>query len=179
MPATGPVTIEGKARSAMNAQVHGLTSRRFELLPGEDPAEFELLVLRLRQEWAAMGPGPVELVERLATAEWRLVRARALEARLLVDTTLDDAARPQRLATFGRYIRGIERTMSEARRELRQLSRDCDAPMSPDDPRVLALESRHAALCPPPAPSSSPPTSLNRAQRRRLEAAERQRLRAA
>ena len=39
MPATGPVTIEGKARSSMNAQIHGLTARRFELLPDEDPVE--------------------------------------------------------------------------------------------------------------------------------------------
>jgi hypothetical protein len=116
MPATGPVVLEGKARSAMNAQVHGLTSRRFELLPGDGPAEFELLVLRLRQEWAAMGRG---------RSSW------------------SGASSPPSggWSVPGRSRRGFWST-------------------------------RHSTM--PPAP-----TSLNRAQRRRLEAIERQRPRAA
>jgi hypothetical protein len=196
MPATGPVTIEGKARSSRNATVHGLTASSFELLPGEDPVAFELHVIRLRASWSAMDDDTVELVERLASAEWRLARARRLEGRAVLDETLEEEARARRLATYGRYIRAIERSMIEARRELLHLKEERRLIVAPDDPAIEALADRYEELmagepeipahalpdrevkaAPPPSDRPVPPlaptlplVTPNRAERRRQQA---------
>ena len=43
---TGPKSVEGKAKSAMNALKHGLKSKQI-ILPNENPLEFD----QLRQRW--------------------------------------------------------------------------------------------------------------------------------
>src|SRR4051794_7565161 len=106
MPATGPVTVEGKARSSQNALRHGLTAGKFVLLPDEDPDEFAAACERLRQEWQPASDTQAELVERFAVQHWRLMRAIALESRLQADPDLDDEAHLKRVVVVGRYVRG-------------------------------------------------------------------------
>ncbi|HET6470071.1 MAG TPA: hypothetical protein VFG43_16980 [Geminicoccaceae bacterium] len=179
MPATGPVTPEGKARSAMNAYAHGLTAKSFKLLPDEDPVEYELLVLRLRAEWAPEGEDELVLVEKLACDHLRLARALGLETALYEDAGLDADRRSLRVATLGRYVRGIERGMAEARKELARLQKARGPVVKrADDPGIVALEQRYAALLgadPPAAPVvPAPPRPPNRAERRRMAAFARQ-----
>ncbi len=79
----GPNTPEGKARSSMNALKHGLRSKRFLLLPEEDPEDFASLVSDIR---AAYGPeDAVELahVEAIAVAMWREIRADRVETEVM------------------------------------------------------------------------------------------------
>ncbi len=79
----GPKTPEGKARSSMNALKHGLRSKRFLLLPEEDPEDFASLVADIR---AAYGPeDAVECaqVEAIAVAMWREIRADRVETEVM------------------------------------------------------------------------------------------------
>jgi hypothetical protein len=89
----GPATPEGKARSALNALRHGLRARRFTLLPHEDPAEFEALAAATRQAYRPACAVERELVEALAVALWREIRADRLEAEILADIPPVDDSR--------------------------------------------------------------------------------------
>lgn len=110
----GPRTPEGKARSALNALRHGLRARRFCLLPHEDPAEFEALARAARAAYRPSDPIERELVEAIAVALWREIRADRAEAEALADippadgsrscgTDLGDREHRARLETLMRY----------------------------------------------------------------------------
>ncbi len=71
---TGPTTPAGKARVGFNALTHGLLAKEV-VLPGEDRAEFEGLVARLREHYNPVGPIEEILVEQAAVAHWRGARA--------------------------------------------------------------------------------------------------------
>ena len=64
----GPKTPEGKARSSMNALKHGLRSKRFLLLPEEDPEDFASFVSDIRAAY-----GPEDAVESAMSrrSRWR------------------------------------------------------------------------------------------------------------
>lgn len=89
----GPKTPEGKARSAMNALRHGLRARHFALLPHEDPAEFAALARATREAYRPRCPVERELVEAIAVALWREIRADRIEAESLADIPPADSAR--------------------------------------------------------------------------------------
>src|SRR5918911_5576219 len=76
----GPVTPEGKARSAQNATRHNLRGAAFRLLPGEDRAEFEALLAELVERHAPADDPERACVEEIAFARWRLLRVASLEA---------------------------------------------------------------------------------------------------
>ena len=71
---TGPRTPEGKARSAMNALKHGLTSRGGPF-PGEDPNEFTDHQLQMSRDLDPNGPVEAFLAERICRLSWFLLRA--------------------------------------------------------------------------------------------------------
>ena len=79
---TGPRTLAGKRRSAMNALTHGLTGRA-ALLPSEDPAAFERHSREFLDEYKPEGATEKQLVQELIDTSWRLNRVPALEAELL------------------------------------------------------------------------------------------------
>ncbi len=84
----GPVTPEGKARSAANAPIrHGLASRERAVhgicLSNENPAEFMLLYDALAQEHAPVTTTEHLTVHEMAVCRWRLHRAWAMESALL------------------------------------------------------------------------------------------------
>jgi len=70
---TGPRTLEGKARSSLNAVRHGLLARD-AVLPDEDPAAYRELLAALEEEYQPDGPTRTFLVQQLASAQWRLQR---------------------------------------------------------------------------------------------------------
>ena len=83
----GPVTPEGKAKSALNAITHGLTATGL-VLTTESKEKYEAQLAAYRDESDPQGPTENFLVNQLAAAEW--LQRRALEmitARL--DVTMD------------------------------------------------------------------------------------------
>ena len=75
----GPVTPEGKARSADNSRRHGLTAASI-VLPGESAADFQLLLADYMDQFQPQTAVEAELVEVMAAARWRLRRLLAIEA---------------------------------------------------------------------------------------------------
>ena len=77
----GPVTPEGKARSAANSRRHGLAAASI-LLPGESPEYFQLLRADFIHQFQPRTAVETDLVEVMAIARWRLRRLLAIEAHL-------------------------------------------------------------------------------------------------
>src|SRR5690242_8113048 len=81
----GPVTDAGKARSRLNALKHGLRAAGFALLPDENAAAFRALLARVRATYVPRDPVEAHLVEGIAVAQWRELRADRLEADVMAD----------------------------------------------------------------------------------------------
>src|SRR3954467_266822 len=71
----GPKTPEGKARSAMNAQRHGLRARTFGILPGEEQAEWAQHLAELQAGYGPIDDVEPKLGEAIAAAMWNEIRA--------------------------------------------------------------------------------------------------------
>jgi hypothetical protein len=101
---TGPRTPEGKARSSLNAVVHGLAARR-QVLPNEDRRAFDAFARALRQDLRPAGAVQALLVEEVIEAAWKLRRAAAAQERVVRHALLRyaGAARKQAL-TPGRLL---------------------------------------------------------------------------
>jgi hypothetical protein len=74
----GPITPEGKARSARNATRHGLTGKTV-VLTTEDPAQFDELLDDYVKEYSPATRLQLDLVHELAACRWRLQRLWAIE----------------------------------------------------------------------------------------------------
>src|SRR3954447_12615220 len=70
-----PNAPEGKARSSMNAQRHGLRARSFGILPGEEQAEWAEHLADLRAGYGPVDATEEKLVAAIATAMLNEVRA--------------------------------------------------------------------------------------------------------
>jgi hypothetical protein len=75
---TGATTIEGKAKSSMNALKTGLTGHTV-LLPGDDAELYEAKLLHYVEAFNPVGEKETALVQALADTEWRLARIPGLE----------------------------------------------------------------------------------------------------
>ena len=80
MKSTGPRTPEGKAASSKNRLAHGLCSSSL-LIRGESPEEFEALHDEFVGAYRPATPEEKILTDQLAEAQWRLNRARRVEAK--------------------------------------------------------------------------------------------------
>src|SRR5947209_6294448 len=83
----GPLTPEGKARSAMNAISHGLTANVL-VLTTESNEKYEALLASYRDEYDPQGQTENDLVEELTAAKWLQRRALAMITAVL-DVTMD------------------------------------------------------------------------------------------
>ena len=79
----GPKTLEGKARSSGNALRHGLRARGFGVLPSEDPAAFARHAAAVAAVYAPRDEVELRLVESIAVAMWKELRADRIEADVL------------------------------------------------------------------------------------------------
>lgn len=181
----GPRTPEGKAKSALNALRHGLRARHFALLPHEDPAEFEALARATRAAYRPTCAVERELVEALAVALWREIRADRMEAEVLADIPPADASRTcgsdlsdeRHRASFALLLRyraqasGAVRRAQEALRRHRALRAEAAAapenrtnefPTAPDRPNDVPTPAAEPASAEDPLPeAAAPPPRLD------------------
>ena len=197
----GPKTPEGKARSRMNAVRHGLRARTFALLPEESPAEWALHLADLRACYGPVDAAEEKLVAAIAAAMWNEIRAdRTLVetmARIPHGADLGEPAHARAMGTALRYMSAAGMATQRAQRAFlahRKAKRQGLVLPAAEPAQPLALEIRTYDLsassaaqsaaadrtndfAEPSRPRRVPPTevpSLNRQQRRRLEALARQ-----
>jgi len=84
---TGPTSPEGKARSARNAEKHGMYTNAV-LLHHESAEDFAALRDEYYTQFAPTTRAESDLVDRLIAATWRLRRLTALESAAM-DHTID------------------------------------------------------------------------------------------
>jgi hypothetical protein len=82
LKSTGPRTLEGKARSALNSLKHGLTAST-PIKPGEDPAEFNLFQDGMLEELNPLTVEQFNRAQALIEVSWKLHRYRITEAIVL------------------------------------------------------------------------------------------------
>src|SRR5688572_28955779 len=111
---TGPVTAEGKTRSARNALRHGLTAKN-PLLPEEDREEYKRHCETYLARFAWRDECERQLIQRMADIEWRLLRVPHIEAALM------QAGEFAALANIAMYEQRLQRTKEKALAHLREL----------------------------------------------------------
>src|SRR5205085_2383660 len=100
--------------------------------PGEDPAQYDELRQDLLATYVPANAAEALLVEELATASWRLLRARRQETLILQKLVGDNAdcdagfatafiEKPKEIARLTRYITSIERAYYRAIAKLEQI----------------------------------------------------------
>ena len=183
----GPVTADGKARSARNAVRHGLSGRTFFLLPDEDPEEFAAHEAEWLATWRPRDQAEREAALAAVRAMWREIRGDRLEAQVLTglfaagkiaDAAEREAARAaafRELAMLLRYQARIARELRAARAALDELRQRRLVAPRPDEPEPRPAAAATTAPIPPTPVRSEPEPALNRHQRRALAALSRRR----
>jgi len=126
---TGPRTAAGKARSGRNHTTHGLSSKEFVVLPG-DEQEFDELMTALHESVLPQGALESDLFTHLAHASWTLRRCRRAEAQLQVEAPgsfSDLLLAPEfdaRLRAIQLFAQRAERTYHRTLKELKALQND-------------------------------------------------------
>jgi hypothetical protein len=129
---TGPITPEGKARSAQNALRHGLLAKQL-LIGNESAANFQALFDILVHRFAPVDDFELSMIEELASAYWRLRRAWCVETEMLetsmekqpsrrqiarMAAAFDELAADNRLNLLHRYETRLHRMYQRALQNL-------------------------------------------------------------
>ncbi len=117
----GPSSPEGRAISSQNATRHGLLSQSL-LLDGESKERFDLLLASLRDEFQPRTNTEANLVETLATARWRQLRACALECAIINEEIRNQAQNTEHLDPATRAATAI-RTLGDHSSQLEIINR--------------------------------------------------------
>lgn len=141
---TGPRSVEGKTASRFNALKTGIQAKS-QVIPGEDPVEFEELVAGYHRQFPAATPLERFLVDTLARAEWQLRRLQTVEARLWEQSLSAEvpglgAAYESHLQTFTRLHRRIEALERSYYKALHQIEQLHNEDLAAEEP--LPLDTR-------------------------------------
>jgi hypothetical protein len=152
----GPVTPEGKARSAANSRRHGLASASI-VIAGESDQHFKLLRADYVNQFQPQTAVETDLVEVMAIARWRLRRLLAIEAHLFelemlscqkeIDEEFDGTEHDDRLAFVFKRLTGQGNSVALLIRYEASLNRSFDKALK----QLLLLQSNR-----PPAPPEPP-----------------------
>jgi hypothetical protein len=120
---TGPVTDAGKEVSSQNARTHGCSSTEFNILPEEDPNDFDRLIERISAEMRPVTEHESFLVGLMAQARWKRGRIQNHEMDLL-DQLISGEPVEAKIALMMRYAANAERSYYKAHREFTQSRRE-------------------------------------------------------
>ena len=118
----GPKTEEGKKASSRNAFKHSLYSQQL-VVPGEDPAEFDELRAKLRDEHQPANTTEEILVDELAQHYWRMRRIRAQEVKTWQKGFEGPPDYPK-IEFFARALTSAERSFHKTLTALQKLQKD-------------------------------------------------------
>lgn len=157
---TGPRTAGGKAASARNSTDHGLCSKDFVILEGQDQ-EFSDFMDDLRAAIQPAGAIELDLYAQHAHASWGLRRCRRAEVACQLDPRCNGTDpllnynMANRLKRIDLYARRAERTYHKTLKELQALQtiRLSIEILAPDETTIDPL---------PPLPTLVNPLHLNR-----------------
>lgn len=140
----GPITPEGKARSAKNSLKHGLSGQTV-VIPGESQEEFDILYADLVAHYRPSGEMETDLVFEIASSRWRLRRVQQMESDFYTtairvkqealgpESTVEEARaqvfyelamNPKPLNLFHRHSTRLRRSYEKALKELHQLQQE-------------------------------------------------------
>jgi hypothetical protein len=144
---TGPRSVEGKARSSMNALKTGIDARS-QTIPGEPISQLEDLTDEYYQRFCPTTPEQRMLVDTLIDCEWLLRRFRRVEGQMwenpIFEITFAKAFRDDsdHFARLQRRIDATHRNYRNALHELQRLQAEEavePAPAPVTEPASLAL----------------------------------------
>ncbi len=143
---TGPVTIEGKSRSAQNARRHGFTAKHLTITP-EDRAAFIALETTLRLDTRPANSLEEEIFHRILTHTWNLRRIESFECLILAETDplAETNTHDSQLERYARYRRDLERGLYRAIKELSKLQTE-RAALAQQHPDVVKAVREHVPL---------------------------------
>jgi hypothetical protein len=172
----GPVTPEGKAKSALNAITHGLTASTL-VLSTESKERYEALLASYREKFDPDGPIENDLVEEIVAAKWQQRRVASMIT-ALIDVAMDrmeteirnefenidnavrtalafdkQAQQSGTLALLNRYATRHARDYHRALNQLRQIQSECEA-----GPRPAAGSQPAKTPAQPDPPAAPEPT---------------------
>ena len=152
---TGPKTPEGKAHVCMNSLRHGMRARAV-VLPNENEGRFHQLCDELEAEWQPQSTTEMALLEKMAIAQWKLVRAERREAVICgIYPDEKQEAMLEPLAKFQeRFERAFFRSLSELEK-LQKIRRQTAPPPSKEAPSATPPEPEYP-LGPPQPPQDAP-----------------------
>jgi hypothetical protein len=96
---TGPKSLAGKARAALNAFRHGLATKRI-LVHGEEAVEFERTRTSMLDHYQPLGQEQTDLFDDMFSAFWRMRRAQNFEQALFEIGMTDQEWWSRSLASF-------------------------------------------------------------------------------
>jgi hypothetical protein len=179
---TGPRSLQGKARSSMNALKSGIDAQS-QIIRGENVAALDALAVDYYHRFHPTTPEQRMLVDTLVDAEWLLRRFRKVEAQLWEKEALS-AYKPNQdvilaqaywsgVDRFARLQRRIDTAHKNYRTALQELQRlQAEEVLAPDPdpaPEPTLASSRNQTTKPsngfvpqttPPEPIDTPPHSL-------------------
>jgi hypothetical protein len=137
---SGPRTPEGKANVSMNSLRHGMRARAV-VLRTENEGRFHQLCDELEAEWQPQTPTEMALLEKMAVAQWKLVRAERRET--IIRDVYPDEKQEAMLEPLAKFQERFERAFFRALRELEKLQkirRQTAAPPAKEAPSAPAPE---------------------------------------
>jgi hypothetical protein len=166
---TGPRSLQGKARSSMNALKSGIDAES-QIIRGENVAALDALAADYYHRFHPTTPEQRMLVDTLIDAEWLLRRFRKVEAQLWEKEALSAYKPNQDVILAQAYWSGVDRFARLQRRidtahknyrtslqELQRLQAEETVDPDPDPVPAPAPEPAHAA---PPNQPVKPPNGF-------------------
>jgi hypothetical protein len=174
----GPVTPEGKAKSAGNSLKHGLSSNKIVVLATENQEDCDILFNEFIELFHPVNTPERELVDQMVSARWRMRRLRSMETEIF-DMRVEEhgmfnkerhekrtperkqavafqslANTTQTLTQLTRYESRLERSYERAVDSLNKLRAQ---PQPPTEPRPVGSEEPQTTptvVYPQPAPQT-------------------------
>ena len=120
---TGPRTPEGRERVSQNACTHRLFAQD-PVLPHEDRSAYEALQLQFKESRKPKGALEEQLVQTLASLQWRLNRCLHIEACILEDESLSTMEQLDALAKYSLYEGRLRRSFQSTLKQLCDMQSD-------------------------------------------------------
>ena len=149
---TGPTTPEGKARSAMNSQIHGLCAKHNVIGP-EEQSDFDRMATNYVLELMPNSAVEHTLYTEIVGAAWQLARVRRMETEACAGKStyteiLDDEVLQKKLDRLARHHTRLERTFHRCLKELKtvQAQRQKDETISSPERTTADIDEQLARL---------------------------------